>query len=163
MDAMPAPGAAVGDGAIPGEPPAGETPPNGSASAPRELAVKGEPEPAKEAAFMPLGVFSLAPENQTEATALLQLALGKDGVLRGTYHDLLGNADHPIRGSVDKATHRVAWTFGPHGKVTFQTALAALTEPSGPVSVHYENGQARQWELARYEQEPSDDDPADSK
>jgi hypothetical protein len=31
------------------------------------------------------------------------------------------------------------------------------------VSVHYENGQARQWELARYEQEPSDDDPADSK
>lgn len=126
----------------------------------RELAVKGVSEPAKDAAFLPLGVFTLAPENQTEATAMLQLALGKDGVLRGTYHDLLGNADHPIHGSVDKATQHAAWTFGPHGRVTFQTALAVLTEPSGPVSVQYENGQTRQWVLARYEREPADDDPA---
>ena len=126
----------------------------------RELAAKGQAEPAKDAAFLPLGVFTLAPENQTEATAMLQLALGKDGVLRGTYHDLLGNADHPIHGSVDKATQRAAWTFGTHGKVTFQTALPVLTEPSGPVSVHYENGQTRQWVLARYDHEPGDDDPA---
>ena len=90
---------------------------------------------------------------------MLQLALGKDGKLRGTYHDLLGNTDHPIRGSVDKATHLAAWTLGQHGKVTFQTAIAVLTEPSGPVSVHYENGQTRQWVLARYEHEPADDDP----
>ncbi len=53
-----------------------------------------------------------------------------------------------------------AWTFGTHGKVTFQTALPVLTEPSGPVSVHYENGQTRQWVLARYDHEPGDDDPA---
>lgn len=129
----------------------------------RELAAKGVNEPAKDAAFLPLGVFTLAPENQTEATALVQLALGKDGTLRGTYHDLLGNADHQIRGAVDKGTHRAAWTFGPHGKTTFQTALAVLTEPSGPVSVHYENGQTRQWVLARFEQEPGDDDPAGGK
>jgi hypothetical protein len=126
----------------------------------RALAAKGQTEPGKDAPFLPLGIFTLAPENQTEATAMLQLALGKDGVLRGTYHDLLGNADHPIRGSVDKATQRVAWTFGTHGKVTFQTALPVLTEPSGPVSVHYENGQTRQWVLARYDHEPGDDDPA---
>jgi hypothetical protein len=73
----------------------------------------------------------VAPEHQTEATAMLQLALGKDGVLRGTYHDLLANADHPIHGAVDKATQQAAWTFGPHTKVTFQTALPVLTEPSG--------------------------------
>lgn len=129
----------------------------------RELAAKGEPEPAKEAAFLPLGVFTLAPENQTEATAMLQLAASKDGTLRGTYHDLLSNANHPIRGSIDKTTHRVAWTFGSHGKTTFQTVLAVLTEPSGPVSVHYDNGQTRQWVIARYDDEPSDNDPADSK
>jgi hypothetical protein len=129
----------------------------------RELAAKGGSEPNHDAAFLPLGIFTLAPEGQTEATAMLQLALGKDGVLRGTYLDLLGNADHPIRGSIDKATQQAAWTFGPHGTVTFQTALAVLTEPSGPVSVHYENGQTRQWVLARYDAEPSDGDPADSK
>ena len=130
-------------------------------AAAKELAAKGTTEPGQDEKFMPLGVFTLAPENQTEATAMLQLAVSKQGVLRGTYYDLLSDVDHPIRGSVDKKTQRVAWTFGPQGKVTFQTALGILTEPSGPVSVHYENGQTRQWVLARYEKEPSENDPQD--
>lgn len=127
----------------------------------RELAASGATDPAKETEFLPLGVFTVAPEHQTEATAMLQLALGKDGVIRGTYHDLLANADHPIHGAVDKATQRAAWTFGPHARVTFETALPVLTEPSGPVSVHYTNGQTRQWVIARYEQEPGDNDPSE--
>ena len=36
-----------------------------------------------------------------------------------------------------------------------------MTEPSGPVSVHYEDGQTRQWVLARYDKEPSENDPQD--
>jgi hypothetical protein len=130
-------------------------------AAARQLASKGTNEPGQDVKFMPLGVFTLAPENQTEATAMLQLAVSKQGVLRGSYYDLLSDVDHPIRGSVDKKTQHVAWTFGPQGKVTFQTALGVLTEPSGPVSVHYENGQTRQWVLARYEKEPSENDAQD--
>jgi hypothetical protein len=128
-------------------------------AAARTLAAKGATEPANDDKFMPLGIFTLAPENQTEASAMLQLAVSKQGVLRGSYYDLLSDVNHPIRGSVDKQSQRVAWTFGPQGKVTFQTALPVLTEPSGPVAVHYENGQTRQWVLARYEKEPSDNDP----
>lgn len=106
--------------------------------------------------FLPLGVFTLAPENQTEATAMLQLAVSKQGALRGTYYDLLADTEQPIRGSVDKPSQRVAWTVGSQGKIAFQTALPVLTEASGPVSVHYENGQTRQWVIARYAQEPSE-------
>ncbi|MBI2824710.1 MAG: hypothetical protein HYX69_08495 [Planctomycetia bacterium] len=130
-------------------------------AAAKQLAAKGTTDPVQGEKFLPLGVFTLAPENETEASAMLQLAVSKQGVLRGSYYDLLSDADHPIRGSVDKKTQRVAWTFGPRGKVTFQTALAALTEPSGPVSVHYENGQTRQWVLARYDKEPAENDPQD--
>jgi hypothetical protein len=103
---------------------------NGSAAA-RELAAKGINEPGQDEKFMPFGVFTLAPENQTEATAMLQLAVSKQGVLRGTYDDLLSDVDHPIRGSVDRTTQHVAWTFG-DGKVAFQTALGVLTEPLRP-------------------------------
>jgi hypothetical protein len=130
-------------------------------AAARELAAKGKNESGQSESFLPLGVFTLAPENQTEASAMLQLAVSKQGVLRGSYYDLLSDVDHRIRGQVDKKTQRVAWTFGPQGKVMFQTALGVLTEPSGPVSVHYENGQTRQWVLARYDKEPSEDDPQD--
>jgi hypothetical protein len=131
-------------------------------AAARALASQGTNEPGRDEKFMPLGVFTLAPENQIEATAMLQLAVSKQGVLRGTYYDLLSDVEHPIRGSVDRKTQHVAWTFGSEGKVTFQTALGVLTEPSGPVSVHYENGQTRQWVLARYEKEPSENDPQDT-
>lgn len=127
-----------------------------------EVAEKGMAEPAKETAFMPLGVFTLAPENQTESTAIIQLAIAKDGTVRGTYHDLLANTAIPIHGSVNKKAQRVAWRIGPQGKVAFQTALAVLTEPSGPVALHYANGQTRQWVLARYEKEPSPNDPEDA-
>lgn len=130
-------------------------------AAAKALAAKGISEPGQNEKFLPLGVFTLAPEDQTEASAMVQLAVSKQGVLRGSYFDLLSDVDHPIRGSVDKKTQRVAWNIGPQGKVTFQTALGVLTEPSGPVSVHYENGQTRQWVLARYEKEPTENDPLD--
>ena len=130
-------------------------------AAAQNLAAQGNPEPGQQDQFMPLGVFSLAPENQTEATALLQLAVSKDGIVRGTYYDLLSDTDQPIRGSVDKQTQLVAWNVGAGGQATFQTALAVLTEPSGPVSVHYQNGQTRQWVLARYAKEPTENDNAD--
>lgn len=125
-------------------------------AAAQKLAEQGALNVAQDEQFMPLGVFTLAPEDQTEATAMVQLAVSKQGVLRGTYYDLLSDTDQPIQGSVDKQTQRAAWTVG--GKVTFQTALPVLTEASGPVSVHYENGQSRQWVLARYEKEPSETD-----
>lgn len=116
-----------------------------------ELIKSGVTDPPKDAKLLPLGVYSLAPKGQHEASAMLQLSVSKDGVLRGSYYDLLSNQAHPVQGAVDKKTQRVAWTVGSNGKVLFETSLANLTQETGPLSVHYENGQSRQWTVARYE------------
>ena len=115
-----------------------------------QLAASGANDPAADAKFMPLGVYSIAPEGQEEASAMLHLAISKDGVLRGSYYDLLTDKDHDIKGAVDKKTGRVAWTVAPNGKVVFHTSLQDLTEDSGPVVVNFENGETREWTIARY-------------
>ena len=114
------------------------------------LAKSGAIDPPKDTKLLPLGVYSIAPQGHIEASAMLQLAITKDGILRGSYYDLLSNEDHQVQGAVDKKTQRVAWTIGPKGKVLFETSLANLTQDKGPLSVHYEDGESRPWTIARY-------------
>ncbi len=125
------------------------------AAAAAQLANTGRGDPAQHTAFLPLGVFSLAPEGQTEASALVQLAVAKDGMVRGTYYDLLSDNDQQVRGAVDKKTQHVAFSVGASGKVVFETSLANLTQRQGAIAVHYENGKTSPWTLARYAQEPT--------
>jgi hypothetical protein len=132
-------------------------PPVSAAALAAKLAQNGATEPGGTAEFLPLGVYSLAPENQTEASIMVQLAVSKEGVLRGSYYDLVGDQEKTIHGAVDKQTQQVAWTVGSEGKVVFETALASLTDKTGPLSVHFENGQSSRWTIARFEDSPADE------
>ena len=118
------------------------------------LAQQGAIEPAKDATFLPLGVYTMAPENHPAASVMMQLAVTKDGVLRGTYYDLVSDSEKTIQGSVDKQTQRVAWTVGNDGQVVFETKLADLTGTTGPVALHYQNGQFGRWTMARMQEAP---------
>jgi hypothetical protein len=115
-----------------------------------QLAASGS-EVADESSWLPLGVYALKDGNQTEATAMLQLSVNKQGVLRGSYYDVVSDQGQAIQGGVDKKTRGVAWKVGSNGPVIFETALANLTQASGPVSLHFANGQTRQWSLTRLE------------
>ncbi|HEV3138774.1 MAG TPA: hypothetical protein VGZ26_12740 [Pirellulales bacterium] len=115
-----------------------------------QLAQSGS-ELAGDSNWLPLGVYALKDGNQTEATAMLQLSVNKQGVLRGSYYDVVSDHGQAIQGAVDKKTRGVAWKVGSNGPVIFETALANLTQASGPVSLHFANGQTRQWSLARLE------------
>lgn len=115
------------------------------------LAQEGETDLPADDSFLPLGVFALAPQQETDANAIVQLAINHDGIVRGTYVDLLTNQEQSIDGAVDKKTQRVAWRVGDNGSVTFETRLASLTQSTGPVTLHYENGKTREWTLARFE------------
>jgi hypothetical protein len=126
-------------------------------AAARQLAIGGKNDPAKDTAFLPLGVFSIAPQGQAEASALVQLAVSKTGIVRGTYYDLLTDHDQPIRGALDKKSQQVAFTFGDQGKVTFETSLGNLTQAKGGIVAHFENGKTSNWTLARYEHEPTEE------
>ena len=117
------------------------------------LAASGAGDVDSKAKFLPLGVFSIAPEGETEATALLHLAVSKEGVVRGTYHDLKTDKDENIRGAVDKQDHSIAWTIGNQGNTIFHTWLEDLTEQSGPVTEKTADGQVKLLTIAHYTEE----------
>jgi hypothetical protein len=124
------------------------------------LAAQGGSEPAKDVQFLPLGVYTIAPSEQNDATAMLHLAVSKEGVLRGSFVDLKTDKDQTIQGAVDKKTGLVAWTVPAEGKVVFQTSMKDLTEQSGPLEVHFANGKSDTWTIARYSEKDAQEDEA---
>ena len=128
-----------------------DEPSTSDAGAAKRLAQSGSVQIGKDVEFLPLGVYALAPPDHDEATAMLQLAVSKDGVVRGSYCDLVSNQGHKIQGAVDKKTERVAFTIGQQGTTVFETMLADLTSPEGEVSLHFPDGEASDWVLARFE------------
>ena len=115
------------------------------------LTQEGETDLPADDSFLTLGVFAIAPRQQTDANAIVQLAINRDGIVRGTYVDLLTNQEQSIEGAVDKQTQRVAWRVGDNDSVTFDTNLSSLTQSTGPLTVHFENGKTRDWTLARFD------------
>jgi hypothetical protein len=118
-----------------------------------QLAASGAAVATSNAEFLPLGVFALAPKSQKEATAMVQLAVSKDGLIRGSYYDLLSDEGHAVQGAVDKKTQKVAFTVA-KSKTVFETQLTDLTDPNGEVSLHFADGQASDWTLSRYDNAP---------
>jgi hypothetical protein len=101
--------------------------------------------------YLPLGVFALAPKSEKDASALVQLAVNKQGVVRGNYYDVLTGQTQPVAGTLDKQTQRATFKAVPSGNVTFETSLASLTQPAGTVTLKFDGGQAKQWTLARFD------------
>ncbi len=56
--------------------------------------------------WLPLGVFAMSHDQQTKANLILQLAVNKDGIIRGNYTATVTDDTKPIQGSVDKKTQR---------------------------------------------------------
>jgi hypothetical protein len=101
-----------------------------------ELAASGEE--AKNEEWMPLGIFAvITDENQTNTDKLVQLAINRDGVIRGNFHDILTDDVSPLIGAVDKKTQRVS--IKPEGKEhpIVETGLYNLTNDEAPVLVHF--------------------------
>ena len=67
----------------------------------------------------------------------MQIAVNKDGVLRGNYHDLLTDTVTPILGAVDKQNQRVAMKLQGNDSVVVETGLYNLTNDEVPVLVHF--------------------------
>jgi hypothetical protein len=101
-----------------------------------QLAAEGEE--AKNEDWLPLGVFALITEpTQTHTDKVVQLALNKEGVVHGNFHDVLTDMVIPIVGSVDKQTQRVALKLEGGKSVVVETGLYNLTNDEVPVLVHF--------------------------
>lgn len=104
-----------------------------------------------------LGVFALVQGDEKTSNNLFQLAINKEGIIRGNYYDGLMDTTTPVFGSVDKKTQRAAWTIGKKNDRVFETGLSNLTKAESPILVHFGNDRTQQWLLVQV------DSPKDSK
>jgi len=120
-----------------------------------DLAASGDAEPKPDEAWLTLGVFAALRPGETEIQMLFQLAVSKQGVLRGTYVNLADDAVRVVRGAVDRKTQRAAWYVGDQPDGVLDTGLFNLTREQAPVLVHFLPDHTEQWLLVRLErQEP---------
>ena len=122
------------------------------------LAVSGAGKQDDQSQWMSLGVFALVQGTQTDPTMIFQLAVSRQGIIRGTCFNNLMNTTLPVHGAVDKKTQRVAWTVGDNKKTVFDTGLYNLTKDQAPALVHYGKGRTQEWLLVRLKNKDQESD-----
>jgi hypothetical protein len=98
--------------------------------------------------WLPLGVFAVVPpgtEAIDQSHDYQQLAVDRQGMLKGNFYDMLSGTIQPIAGRVDRATLVASWTVGVNGS-RFTAPMSAFAGQSRTVSVAT-GGQMRDLEL----------------
>jgi hypothetical protein len=106
-------------------------------------------QPNANSAWAPLGVYAMAESGEANPVHLFQLAINKQGQLRGNYHNTESGKTTPISGSVDSQSQRAAWTIGQNKTPVFEAGIANLTQDQTTMMVHDQSGQSRQATLVR--------------
>ncbi|MFG0262666.1 MAG: hypothetical protein ACF788_09780 [Novipirellula sp. JB048] len=101
--------------------------------------------------WLPLGVFALTRTDAIESSVSIQLAVNKQGIIRGNYTDTATERTQLIQGSVDKATQRVVFSVGEEKSNLIETGLYNLTKDEAPALVHIGKDKTEQWLLVRLE------------
>src|SRR6185369_9892711 len=101
--------------------------------------------------WLPLGVFAMVRNEQDHPQLILQMAINKQGVLRGNYTDEATEHTLPIHGAVDPQTKRVAFTVGDNKDCVLEAGLSNITQGDAPALIH-KNGKTERWVLVRLEQ-----------
>jgi len=99
--------------------------------------------------WLPLGVFSLCQSGQTTPQMTIQIAVNKQGVVRGNSTDTASQKSQAIAGSVDKQSQRLAFTIGDNTENVFETGLYNLTKDEAPALLHLGKDKTEQWLLVR--------------
>ena len=101
--------------------------------------------------WLPLGVYAMVRNEQQHAQTILQLAINKQGILRGNYTDELTEQTQPVQGAVDPKTQRAAWTVGENNLSIIEAGLSNLSQDEAPVLIH-RRGATDHWLLVRLHQ-----------
>lgn len=133
-----------------GEPYATTAQYNQQATAIANAGVQAQPPPKEE--WQPLGVFALAQGDEKTSYNIFQLAIDKEGTIRGNYYNALTDSNEPVYGSVDKKTQRAAWTVGKAKTPVYEAGIANLTRDETTALVHFGDGRSQQMMLVRIKQ-----------
>ncbi len=111
------------------------------------------PPPEDAAEWMPAGVFAIVPQGTKDVDVTVQLAVGKNGAIAGTYFKKEGNITLPLQGAIDEAKQRVAWKIGEEDPITMETGLDSLTRDKSTVIIYFSDGVSEIWDMLRVDQE----------
>lgn len=114
---------------------------------------------ADDAQWMSLGVFAMNHDEQAKPTMLVELAVNKDGIIRGNYTNTVADHTLPVHGSVDKQTQRAAWTIGDSPTNVIETGVYNLTKDQAPALVHFGKDRTEQWLLVRLKKDSAASSP----
>lgn len=103
--------------------------------------------------WMPVGVFAIVPQGTSDVDVTVQLAVGKNGAIAGTYFNKDGNVTLPLHGAIDQSKQRVAWKVGEEDPITMETGLDSLTRDKSTVIIYFENGVSETWNMLRVDEE----------
>lgn len=104
--------------------------------------------------WLPLGVFALVRDEDQHPQLTVQLAVNKQGILRGNYNDVVVDHVLPIHGAVDQETQRAAWTVDNNKNFFMEAGLSNLTSGESPTLIH-KSGRTERWLLVRLPQPES--------
>ena len=107
--------------------------------------------------WLPLGVFGLMPGGKKTPDLIFQLAVNKQGVIRGNYFDQVTQANLPVTGQVNKKSQRAAWSVGDGKNIVVETGLYNLTQDDSTALVHFGPDKTEQEVLVRMQQ-PGDEE-----
>jgi hypothetical protein len=96
-----------------------------------------------------LGVFGMVQGKEKDANDVFQLAVNKQGIIRGNYYHAVSDTNYKVYGSVNKKTQRAAWTVGKNKNTVYETGIGNLTKPETTVLVHFGKKRTQQWTLVR--------------
>lgn len=113
------------------------------------IADSGNAQQGDQSQWMSLGVFAFVQENQTNPTMIFQLAVDRNGIIRGTCYNNVTNTSLPVQGAVDKKTQRAAWTVGDNKTTVYDTGLYNLTKDQATALVHFGKDRTQEWLMVR--------------
>lgn len=96
--------------------------------------------------WMLLGKYLLGPRGAESPSRALELAVARDGTLRGTCCDMLSEAVQDVQGRVTQSDRSATWTVG---KASFKASLDELTKPQADVTVRSPDGRTSTWQAVR--------------
>ena len=98
--------------------------------------------------WLTLGVYAVQSTNGEPASRYLQLAVNRQGELRGVYYDEISGSSQNLSGRIDQSTQVATWSLDSNQAITFRANLSDLTQSTGTVEVTQTSG-TQQWRIAR--------------
>ncbi len=113
------------------------------------IAQAGAAAEPKDGEWQPLGVFALHRDDNTESAPVVQLAVNKEGLVRGNTFDPLTGAVTGIRGKADRTLFLAACVVGDKQGPVVEAGIYNLTLDEVPLLYHLDKDKTQQMLLVR--------------